>query len=78
VDFLAPAPGGRVQLIEAKWSKTLRPETARPLVRLAAAMRGKQVEAMVVHRAPRSGPKMGVLAPGITALSVEEFLDRGD
>ena len=78
VDFLAPAPGGKVQLIEVKWSKTLRPETARSLVRLAGAMRGKQVEAMVVHRAPRSGPKLGVLAPGITALSVEEFLDRGD
>jgi hypothetical protein len=78
VDFLAPGRGGRLQLIEVKWSKTLRPDIARSLLRLAGAIRGKQVEAVLVHRAPRSGPKLGVLAPGITALSVEDFLDRGD
>ena len=75
VDFLAPGRGGKVRLIEAKWSKTLGPEMARPLARLASAMRGRPVEATVVHRAPRSGPKLGTLAPGIKALAVEEFLD---
>jgi predicted AAA+ superfamily ATPase len=76
IDFLAPGPRGGVMLIEAKWSKTLRPSMAEPLRKLARAVRGRPVVSTVVHRAPRSGPKLSTLAPGVKAMTVEDFLDR--
>jgi hypothetical protein len=37
VDLLFPAPGGKLHLVEPKWSKTIRPEMAAPLQKLRAA-----------------------------------------
>jgi predicted AAA+ superfamily ATPase len=76
VDFLAPSPGGRIQLIEAKWSKTITPDAAGPLRRLAGAMRGRRVGSLIVHRAAKSGQDLETVAPGVKALSVEQFLTR--
>ncbi len=74
VDFLALGPGGKVHLVEAKWSKTITPADAAPLKKLAAAIRGRTVEAVIVHRASKSGNKLETVAPGVRALPVEEFL----
>ena len=76
IDFVAPGPRGSVRLIEAKWAKTVHPAMAERLRKLARAMKGRCVEARVVHRAPRSGPQLSILAPGVKALSVEDFLGR--
>ncbi|PYT07429.1 MAG: hypothetical protein DMF49_08145 [Acidobacteria bacterium] len=74
VDFLVPASGGRLLLIEAKWSRTVFPEMARPLLRLKSAMRGRKAQGMIVHRRARLAPDISVVAPGVRALPVEDFL----
>ena len=74
VDFLVPRAGGELLLVEAKWTKTVMPSDATSLRRLAGAARRRRVKAVVVHRASRDGPRAAVLAPGVKALTVEEFL----
>ena len=74
VDFLVPAKSGTVQLVEAKWSKTVTPEFARAIGRLGSAMGKRPWEAVVVHRAAKTGQRIEALAPGVKAKSVEEFL----
>ncbi|HEY3353253.1 MAG TPA: ATP-binding protein [Polyangia bacterium] len=76
VDFLAPAPGAGMYLIEAKWTKTITPAMAVPLQRLAAAMKSRRPQAVIVHRAARAGASPRTVAPGVRALAVEEFLAR--
>src|SRR5262249_52743066 len=63
VDFLVPRTGGAMELIEAKWSKTIRPEMAKPLTALKAAMRKRKVEALIVHRAPVHGERIETVVP---------------
>jgi predicted AAA+ superfamily ATPase len=72
VDFLVPVAGGRVALIEAKASTTVRPEMADPMLRLAQAMRRIEVASYVVHRVP-AGAQAGLTAlrPGVQALTVD-------
>lgn len=72
VDFLVPVAAGRVALLEAKASTTVRPEMADPMLRLAQAMRNLKVASYVVHRAP-AGADAGLTAlrPGVQALPVE-------
>ena len=74
-DFVVPAAAGSLRLIEAKWTRTVTPEMARPLVRLAAAMPTREVECLVVARSLPAGPRS--VAPGVKALSVEELLNPG-
>ncbi len=76
VDFLTPGPAGIVRLIEAKWSKTVTPDAALPLLKLAQAVRGRQVESVIVHRASSAGQHLETVAPGVKGLTVEEFLNR--
>ena len=74
VDFLVPKAAGGMHLIEAKWSRTITPEMARPLTRLRAAMKRRKTEAFIVHRTPSHGEKLGTVVPSVRALGVEEFL----
>jgi hypothetical protein len=73
VDFLVPARTGRLLLVEAKWSRTVSPDMARALVRLRGAMRGRRVDAVVVHRRPRADPGLAVVAPGVRAVTIDEL-----
>ena len=75
VDFLIPARGGELLLVEAKWSKTVSPSMARPLTRLMASVRRRATRALVVHR--RSGVDVGagVVAPGVRAVTVKELIE---
>jgi predicted AAA+ superfamily ATPase len=75
VDFLAPAPGGKVRLLEVKWTKTVTPAMAVPLIRLSATMRPGRAEAFIVHRAS-AGQGGRAVAPGVKLLSVEELLEE--
>ncbi|PWB75215.1 MAG: hypothetical protein C3F15_06445 [Holophagae bacterium] len=72
VDFVVPGPAGSLRLIEAKWTRTVTPDMARPLNRLAAAVQPRKVECVVVARGAPGGPR--AMAPGVRALSVEELL----
>ncbi|OGA72702.1 MAG: hypothetical protein A3F77_04285 [Betaproteobacteria bacterium RIFCSPLOWO2_12_FULL_67_28] len=83
VDFIVPAKGGGVRLIEAKASRTVTPEAARPIERLAAAWQGRSggqtiVERLVVHRAPRVATRSRALAPGVQAMPWRDFVARID
>jgi len=74
VDFLVPIRGGRLLLVEAKASRTVRPEMADNLVRLQAAGRGRTLERVVVYRGSSTGS--AVLRPGVRALALGETLRR--
>lgn len=79
VDFLVPGRAGGVVLLAAKATRTVRPEMAAPLVRLAGAMRARasarrRVETMLVHRPGRTGVVTRALVPGVSAVPSDEFV----
>ena len=72
VDFLVPLAAGRIALVEAKASTTVKPEMADSMLRLARAMRAREVTSYVVHRAPAvTGPRTEAVRPGVKALTVD-------
>jgi uncharacterized protein len=75
VDFVVPAKGGGVRLIEAKASATVTPAMASPMQRLAAAwkMRGT-VKMLVVHQAARAALPSRAIVPGVQAMPWTEFV----
>jgi predicted AAA+ superfamily ATPase len=80
VDFVVPAGDDRLMLIEAKASRTVRPELARPIQRLRQAVSRYRTDALVVHRPARSGLRMAALAEGVRAATPAELpalLNRG-
>lgn len=82
VDFVVPAKDNTIRLIEAKAARTVTPRDASPLQRLAAAwsrqpgVRGG-VEQILVHQPARLGAVTRALAPGVQALTWQEFVTRG-
>jgi len=81
VDFIVPGKGGGMRLVEAKSSRTVTPEAARSIVRLAAAwprhpQARRIVEKLVVHRPPRVAAGSSALSPGVQAVSWREFVGR--
>ncbi len=79
VDLLVPTGPGRLALIEAKATRTPRPESATALGRLAGAIRGYQLTQAVVHAGPRPH-ETSILRPGAIAVTVRdipELLARG-
>jgi predicted AAA+ superfamily ATPase len=75
VDLVVPVRGGRVLLLEAKASRTVRPEAADSLVRLAAASPARRLEAVVVHRGAAAGSPTTALRPGVRALPLAATLE---
>jgi len=77
VDFVIDLGNRRLALVEAKASRTVRPDMARPLLRLAKAIAGYRLSRCVVHRASRSRAPTAALCPGVKALpatAVHELL----
>ena len=79
VDFIVPAKGGGLRLVEAKASRTVVPGMARPMERLAAAWRQRSpahriLEKIVVHRPPRHAVASSALAPGFKAIPWRDFV----
>ncbi len=76
VDFVWPRGNQRLTLIEVKTSRTVTPEMAAPLSRLAAAIRHRyRVEQTVVYRKPSDGsPDLSVLRPGVRAIGIGDLL----
>ncbi|OGA08058.1 MAG: hypothetical protein A3D95_13140 [Betaproteobacteria bacterium RIFCSPHIGHO2_12_FULL_69_13] len=75
VDFVVPGEGGGVRLVEAKASRTVTPDMAAPMRRLATAFgkRRRAVEMQVVYRPPRFLEPSRAVAPGVQALTWQEF-----
>jgi len=72
VDFLVPLGAGRVALVEAKASSTVRPEMADSMLRLAKAMHGREAKSYVVHRPPAiADAPSTALRPGVKAIGVD-------
>jgi predicted AAA+ superfamily ATPase len=73
-DFIVPGGDARLMLLEVKASRTVMPEMAAPLLRLAGAVSRYRVTSFVVHRKTNKEPRSTALSPGVKALSLEELL----
>jgi predicted AAA+ superfamily ATPase len=79
VDFLIPGRGGSVSLVECKASSTVRPAMAEPMRRVAQALTERRPDATkvsltIVHQGKDSSPTAQVVAPGVRALGLQEFV----
>ena len=75
VDFVVPTGEGRVTLVEAKATRTVRPELARSLAALGAAASGtRPTTSFVVHRGPAAGLETKALRPGVKSVPLSELL----
>jgi predicted AAA+ superfamily ATPase len=73
VDFIVPKTGGRLLLIEAKATRTVRPQAADALNRLKKSVTGHSVEAVVAHLPSAKGPALAAIRPGVRAASILEL-----
>jgi predicted AAA+ superfamily ATPase len=75
VDFVVPTKEGKVSLVEAKATRTVRPELARSLAALGAAAGGATPPAsFVVHRGSAVGLETRALWPGVKSVPLPELL----
>jgi hypothetical protein len=75
VDFLVPKKGGRLALIEAKATRTVRPEAVETMARLAKNVTRVPVESYLVHLPSATGPSFAAVKPGVKALSFGDVSD---
>jgi len=80
VDFVVPGKGGALSFVECKASRTVKPEMATPLLRLAECARRKRkrssgLECLLVHSGKAAGTGTSALVPGARALSMPEFVE---
>jgi predicted AAA+ superfamily ATPase len=75
VDFLVPQPNAKFWIVEAKASRTIQSTMAAPLQALKKAAPGRVARSLIVHRKARNQPAMTTVAPGVEAISVEQFSD---
>ena len=73
VDFLLPQPNATFWLIEAKAGRTVQSTMANPLLALKKASDGRASRALIIHRKARNQPNMTTVAPGVEAMTVEQF-----
>lgn len=74
VDFLVPAAGGRLRLVEAKAGRTVTPGMAAPMQSLGRALGDKLRDAWLVHRPSGSAPRLRALSPGVQAVDVDSLI----
>jgi predicted AAA+ superfamily ATPase len=74
VDFVVPRGAGRLWLVEAKASRTVRPSDAASVARLAASIERYAVEAFVVHDGGGTGGELTTLRPGVKAVDLQRLL----
>ena len=75
VDFVVPSGEGRVALVEAKATRTVRPELGRSLAALGAAAGGAHPPAsFLVHRGAAAGVETKTLRPGVKSMSLSDLL----
>jgi uncharacterized protein len=81
VDFIVPMSGGAYMLVEAKTTRSPHPEMAKPMLSLArswnsAAIRRELKSCILVHREARAPVQSSALAPGVSALTFSEFVEK--
>ena len=81
MDFVVPGKGGTLLLVEAKAARTVSPNDAAPMQRLAAAWKKKpgvkgRVEQLLVHRPARAGVASRAVAAGVRAWPWREFVTQ--
>lgn len=69
VDFVVPSGHRELTLLEAKASRTVTPEAAESVVRLAAAISNYRVRALVVHRPSKNATYTSGLRAGVKAVA---------
>ena len=79
VDFLVPGKEASVALIEAKATRTATPEMTIPMQALAQAWRNRpgptrEVRCLLVHRPARRPIGSRAIAPGVEAMTWQDFL----
>jgi len=80
VDFLVPGRSGSVALVECKAGRTVTPDMAVPMQRLAEALKRKRTKAsgtsmFLVHQSSQAGTPTAAVARGVRALAWQEFLE---
>ncbi len=75
VDFVVPSRDAKTYLIETKASRTVFPDAAAGLQKLAAKMKNRLHEQCVIYRGTKSPDPMTALAPGAKAVTLEQFLE---
>ena len=73
VDFVVPLGDRKLSLIEAKASRTVTPEVAGPIVRLAQNTGRYQVSGFVVFRPGRTSPASTALREGVRAIAPDQL-----
>jgi predicted AAA+ superfamily ATPase len=74
VDFLVPSAHRELMLLETKASRTVVPQMANPLGRLANSISGYKVRSFLVFNPGKEDGGTSTLRPGIKATSVQELL----
>jgi hypothetical protein len=74
VDFVVPGPGRRLTFIEAKASRTVRPEAAAGMRSLAGSAKGHDTDCVVVHAATGGSATGSPLAEGARSMGVAALL----
>ena len=74
VDLIVPIGPSRLALIEAKSSRTARPEMAGPLERLDRSMRGYETKRFVIHRPTGETRHLRALKEGTMAVDMATLL----
>ena len=74
VDFVVPGKSRRLNLIEAKSSRTVTPHMAEPLVRLARSTTDREVRSYIVHPASAStASSPSAVGTGVKAATIEDL-----
>ena len=81
VDFVVPGKGGALRLVEAKAARTVSPNDAASMQRLAATWKKRpgrkgRVEQVLVHRPARTAVASRAVAPGVQAWPWPEFVRK--
>ncbi len=77
IDFVVDCGNRRLLLIEAKATRTPRPEDAKSIERLSGAISGYEVRSMVVHQSSAThAHPVRMLARGIEAVTVNQLVWR--
>jgi predicted AAA+ superfamily ATPase len=73
IDFMVPQPNAKFWLVEAKASRTVQSTMANPMLALKKAAGDRVSRSLVVHRKARTQPNITTVAPGVEAITVEQF-----
>jgi len=81
VDFVIPGKNGSMTLVEAKASRTVRPEMTLPMRKLASAWKAcfgdiRPVSSLLVHRPARAATTSRAIAEGVEVCSWKEIAER--